>query len=704
MFEVKIVKSTCCMCHGVCGVLVHIKDGKVVKVKGDPDCPTSLGYICSKGRASVEYLYHTERLKYPLKRAGAKGENKWQRISWDEALETITQKLSTFKREYGPESIVMSQGTGRPYTTFNIRFAHALGTPNFVGGSHICYFPRLIASDITCGGLPICDFYGFGGVYPKCIVVWGCNIAETGAADGMCGHQLILAHRRGAKLIVVDPRPIPLSKKSDIWAQIRPGTDVLLALGMLRVIVEEELYDKYFVEKWTIGLERLENRLKDYPLEKVEELTWIPEKTIREMARLYATTKPACLLWGNGLDQNVNAFQNARALLILRGITGNIDVPGGDVFWVPPKDLVQTSPYLSWDITLPERLSPEIAKKKLGANKYPLNPLVWPHTFYDAVMTGKPYPVKALLLMGSNPLTTASNVLKLEETLRKIEFFVLVDLFMTPTGQLADFVLPAASWLEQDDIADHHMIWCVLVRQKVAEIGECWDDKKILMELAKRMDFGDCFPWKDVKDYCNWVLKKTGISFEEFKEIGILKGEMRYRKYEQEGFNTPSGKFEIYSSVLEEKGYDPLPSYLEPPESPYSTPEIANNYPLIAITGCKIQDFFHSELRQIESLRKKNPDPLLEINPETAEGLGIREGDWVWIESPRARIRQRAKLTSGMHPKVVHAQHGWWFPEKEPRDYGWKEYNANMLLAHEPNDPIMGSEPWKGFLCKVYKG
>lgn len=703
MPEEKIVKSACRMCHGVCGVSVYIKDGKVVKVKGDPDCPTSLGYICPKGRASVEYLYHADRLKYPIKRVGAKGENKWQRISWDEALDITAQKLNCFKKEYGPESIAMGQGTGRPYTAFNLRFAHALGTPNFVGNGHICYFPRVIASGITCGRLPMCDFYGLGEVYPECVLVWGCNIAETGAADGMCGHQLILTHRRGAKLIVVDPRPIPLTKKADIWAQIRPGTDVLLALGMLRVIVEEELYDKEFIERWTVGFDRLEHRLKDYPLKKVEELSWVPEKTIREMAHLYAATKPACILWGNGLDMNVNTFQSARALLILMGITGNIDVPGGDVFWVPPEDLVPTSPFISMDITLPERLSPEVAKKKLGTEKYPFNPFAWPHTFYDAVITGTPYPVKALLLMGSNPLTTASNVLKLEEALRKIEFFVLVDLFMTPTGQLADIVLPAASWLEQDDIADLHMIWCVLARQKVAEIGECWDDKKILMELAKRMGFGDAFPWKDVKDYCSWVLEKTGISFEEFKEMGILKGKMRYRKYEQEGFKTPSRKFEIYSSVLEGVGYDPLPSYIEPAESPYSTPELANSYPLIAITGCKTLDFFPSEYRQIKSLRKKNPDPVLEINPKTAEDLGIREGDWVWIESARGKIRQRAKLTPGIHPKIVHAQHGWWFPEKEPPEYGWREYNANLLLAHEPNDPVIGSEPWKGFLCRVYK-
>ncbi len=700
MSEEKIIKSVCRMCHGICGVLVHIKDGQVVKVKGDPECPTSLGYTCPKGRASVEYLYHQDRLKHPLQRVGARGENKWQRISWDDALQTVAERLNHFKKEFGPESIAVGQGTGRPYTAFNLRFANSLGTPNFFSPGHVCYFPRVVASGITCGELPICDFYGFGGEYPKCIVLWGCNIADTGAADGMCGHQLILAHQRGAKLIVVDPRPVSLTAKADIWAQIRPGTDVLLALGMLKVIVEETLYDKEFVEEWTVGFDRLESRLKDYSLAKVEALTWIPETLIREMARLYATSKPACMLWGNGLDMNVNAFQNARALLILRGITGNIDIPGGDVFWVPPKGVVQT---FTKDFFLPEKISPEMARKKIGANKYPLCPFVWPHALYEAVLTGEPYPVKAILLIGTNPLLTASNIAKLEEVLRKIEFCVSVDLFMTPTSQYADIVLPAASWLEQDDVVDIMRGWCAQVRQKATEIGECWDDKKIFIELARRMGFGDCFPWDDVQDYCNWVLQGTGINFEQFKEIGILKGEMQYRKYEQEQFKTPSGKFEIYSSVMEQLGYDPLPSYLEPPESPYSEPGLTENYPFIAIAGCKNMYFFHSELRQIPSLRIKNPDPLVEINPQTAESLGIQDGDWVWIESLRGSIRQRAKLTPGMHPRVIHAQHGWWFPEKSPPEYDMKAHNANMLLPYEPNDPIFGSEPWKGFLCKIYR-
>lgn len=701
----RVVKSICRMCHGVCGVNVHLEGERVTKVTGDPDHPMSRGYICSKGRASPEFLYHPERLRHPLKRAGARGENKWTRISWDEALDTTAERLMHFKNEYGPESVALALGTGRPYMFMSLRFANAFGTPNVISYAHACYLPRVMASFVTCGmPIPVCDFYGFGGVEPACVLVWGCNIPETGSADGMCGPMVTRVIRNGAKSIVVDPRKTPRAARADLWAQVRPGTDAALALAMLHVIIEEKLYDEEFVEKYTVGFERLVERVRQYPPSRAQEITWVPDATIKEMARLYATTKPACMLWGNGLDQGMNCFQNARALMILRAVTGNIDVPGGDVFWVPPENVFQTSPFVAPENTLLDRISPEVAAKKLGyGESIPLNPGVRHPVFWRAVLEQEPYPVKALLIMGTNPLLTSSDPLKGEEALKRLDFSCCVDLFMTPTAQLTDIVMPAASWLEQDDVADLHFIWCVAARQKVAQIGECRDDKKILMDMAKRLGLEDAFPWKDVREWCDYVLEATGLDFEAFKKAGLLKGEMRYRKHEIHGFPTASGKFEIACSALESMGFDPIPDYAEPPESPYSSPVLFEEYPLVAITGAKIEPFFHTELRQVASQRKRNPDPLVEMHPETARGLSIEEGDWVWIESPRGRIRQRAKLTSGIDPSVVSIQHAWWFPEREPPEYGWKESSASLLLDPNPADPLWGSEPWKGFLCKVYK-
>ncbi len=690
-----VFKSTCRMCHGVCGVLVHVRGGRVVKVVGDRERPSSRGYICPKGTASVEYTYHPDRLRHPLKRVGKRGEDRWERIGWPEALDTIAERLGEARDKHGAESVVLSRGTGRPYSAFNARFTNTFGTPNQWGNAHICYHARVQASKLTCGQLPICDFYGFGGVYPQAIMVWGCNIAETHASDGMCGGQLVSAHGKGAKLIVIDPRRTATAAKADLWAQIRPGTDAALALAMIHTIIQEELYDREFVEQWTVGFDSLRERVKTYTPEGMEAVTWVPAGTIREMARLYATTRPACILWGNAVDQSASAYQTARALLILRGITGNIDVPGGDVLWVPPEGVEQTSPFIDTAIVLPEALSPEQAAKRLPGN--------WPHNFCDAVLEGKPYPVKALLNVGANPLVTSSDCLRLESALKQVEFMAAIDLFMTPTTQMADIVLPAAGWLEQDDVADLHFIWCVQVRQKIVEIEECRDDKEILMDLARRLGAGHHFPWKNTREYCDWVLRDSGITFDEFKEIGIITGKMRYRKYLTEGFATRSGKFELYCSALEDRGHDPLPSHTEPPESPVSTPELAREYPLVAITGCKLGGFFHSEGRQIKSLRRLHPEPLVEIHPDAAGPLDIRDGDWVWIESPRARIRQRARLTPDIHPQVIHAQHGWWFPEREAPEYGYKESNPNLLLDNKPCEPVMGAEAWKGFQCRVYK-
>ena len=699
----RIVKSTCRMCHGVCGVLVHIQNDRVVKVTGDPDCPTSKGYICTKGRASLEFLYHPDRLHSPLKRVGERGENKWQRISWDDALDTIAEKLLAFKQEYGPESIVGTQGTGRPYTVFFQRFLSGLGTPNLTGCGHVCYICRIAACAMTCGTLPICDYYGFGGVYPECVLVWGCNVTESGASDGMCGYQLTQAIRTGSKVIVVDPRRTALAAKADYWLQIRPGTDDALAMGMLHTIIHEELYDKAFVEKWTVGFDELAKRVKDYPLERVAEITWVPAEAIRGAARMYAAAQPACTQWGVSIDQNINSFQTIRAILCLSGMTGNIDVPGGDVFWVPPPNVIVQSPRLNPGIMILDKIAPEAWSKKIGAGKYRVLSQVHPHDFLDAVCSGNPYSVKALFIMGSNMLVSRSEPLIIAEALKQIDFIVAVDLFMTPTTQLADIVLPAASWLETDDVADMHFVWCVLVRQKVATIGECRDDKQIMIDLGRRMGMEDCFPWKNVEEYCDWVLKDSGITFAQFKELGILTGKMSYRKYEREGFDTPSGKFEFHCSTLEKMGYDPLPLVVEPPESPYSTPELFKRYPLIITTGARTQHYFHAEGRQVPSLRKRAPDPLVEIHTDTATDLGIVDGDWVWIENPRGRIKQRARLTDGIHPGVVSAQHGWWFPEQEPPEYGFRESNINLLTGGMPYDPHTGSESWRSFLCKVYK-
>jgi anaerobic selenocysteine-containing dehydrogenase len=684
--------------------MVHLKGDRVVKITGDPDSPTSRGYLCPKGSAAPDLLYHPDRLMYPLRRVGSRGENRWKRISWEEALDEVADRFTQIKEQSGAEFLALGQGTGRPYTDWTARFGNAFGTPNFIGPGHICFLPRIIASTLTMGRLPVCDIYGRGGEKPACILIWGCNITHSGAADGMCGGMLQRALNEAKKVIVVDPRRIGPAETADHWLQLRPGTDGALALAMIHTIVAEDLVDHHFIEKYTTGFDKLADHVRSFTPEWAEPITGVKASDIRGAARTYAAHSPACLQWGNGIDMSVCGFHTGRSLLILMGITGNIDRPGGNVLWVPPDKVKPKSILINRDQRGEQFLPPGQKGRMIASGKFPFCPNAHTPTFWDSLITGKPYRVRGLWIFGSNPLLTATQGMKIERALKDyLEFIVVSDLFMTPTVQLADLVLPAVTWLEQDDVVFFHKIWCVIARKKLAQVGEARDDRDVIFEMAHRLGLHEAFPWKDSAEYLDWILEDTGLRFGQFCEKDILFGEMRYRKYETEGFRTPTGKFEISSSVMEGMGLSPLPLFREPPLSPVSTPELAREYPLILISGTKPRNFFHSEYRQIESLRRGHPDPLVEIHPDTASSLGIEEGDWVWIESPAARVRMKAKLFDGIRPDVVNAQHGWWFPEEPPPDYGWKRSNINLLYDHTHFDPESGSEPLRSYLCKVYK-
>jgi anaerobic selenocysteine-containing dehydrogenase len=702
--DTRIVRSSCRGCHGVCQVLVHIKGDAIVKVAGDPDSPTSRGYICPKGLAAPEILYHPDRLTRPLRRTGARGENKWEPVSWDDALDEMTSRLDRIRRESGSEYFAMGQGTGRPYTEFTMRFANAFGTPNFVNPGHLCYLPRVIASAITLGRIPVTDIYGFGGQTPACILNWGCNHIETGAADGMCGSMFNRAVNKADELIVVDPRRIKLAEKADHWLQLRPGSEGALALAMINVIITEDLYDHDFVNKYTFGFDRLAEHTRPFTADWAAPITRVPADLIQSAARTFATTKPAGIQWGNGIDTSVNGFQTGRALLILMGLTGNIDVPGGDVLWVPPEGIKPKSPLIDHSVAGDQFMPPDKKQRILTGGRYPFAPNCHPPTFWKSVITGEPYRVRGMWIVGANPLVTGTQgYLARQALMDHMEYTVVSDLFMTPTAQYADLVLPAAHWLEQDDVVYFHKIWCVLSRKKLAQIGEVRDDRDVMFDLAHRLRLNDAFPWSDRHAYLDWLLEDTGLTFEQFKDKDILFGKMKYRKHETDGFHTPTGKFELYSNIMEHAGRPPLPVYVEPPLSPISKPDLMTDYPFILMTGTKKLEFFHSELHQIESLRKRHPDPIVEIHPETATKLGIVEGDWVLLESPYGRARFKAVLFDGLAPDVVNAEHAWWYPEADPPDYRWDESCANLLFGDEHFDPDTGAEPLKCYICKVSK-
>lgn len=690
MGEILKIRTACRQCHGGCGAIAHVKDGKVIKVEGDPDSPISHGTLCSKGLSVTQLAYHPDRILHPMKKKGTG----WERISWDEALDTIKEKFEAVIAEYGPESIVVGQGTGRDYESHLYRFANQLGTPNVLTAGHMCYVSRVASTLITVGNLPICDYEGG----PKCIVMWACNPQWTNP-DEYKGEGFWRAYKNGAKLIVVDPRKGFLANKADLWLQLRPGTDGALAMGFHHVIIEEELYDRDFVETHINGWEAFKERVKEYSLEKVEEITWVDKNLIRKAARMYAKTKPACIHWGVPTEQTNNCTDCTRTMTGLMAATGNLDTPGGNVLFVnPPTRTVA-------EFSRHKDLSKEQRAKRLGGDRYKLGArvaFITPKVAWEAILTGKPYPLKAGLLCGTNPVSTRANAKEAYDALKKIDFLAVIDFFMTPTAELADIFLPAGTWLEQNHVADN---WkrhgFVVARQKCVEIGEAWQDHKIFQELGKKM--GQEW-WDTVEEGLDYLLEPSGLTWEKFKEKGYLRGEMVYHKYRERGFSTPTGKVELYSTVLEKWGFDPLPKYTEIPESPVSTPQLLDRYPFILNAGLRTPTFFHSANRMMPWLREIRPDPIVEIHPDTARKCGIEEGDWVCIESPRGKARERAKLNDGIHPQVVVAEHGWWYPEMKDPGHGWDISNINLLTdnSHESMDPAMGATNLRACLCNIY--
>ena len=454
--------------------------------------------------------------------------------------------------------------------------------------------------------------------------------------------------------------------------------------------------------RWTHGFDALRERVKQYSPEWAEPITWVAAEKIRAAARLFAAAKPALLDWGCAIEHTPKCIQTIRAVSMLPALTGNVDVPGGWVFGMHG---------LGRFPSLIENLTPAANAKRLGADRFKLLggegadlPAAHIPTLLQAMREGKPYPVKAFLVFGNNTLSTYANAKLVYESLMKLDFMVCADLFMTPTAELADIVLPAASWPELNELAGLPTVAAnvVLAQQQAVRIGECKSDEEIFVELARRMKLP--VGTEKVEDVLDAQLAagKLGVTFAELKERGFVKVPFRYRKFEDGGFKTPTGKIELYSTRLEALGYPPLPHYEEPPESPVSAPEVARDYPLVLTSGGRIPFFFNSEHRQIANLRKARQHPLAEIHPATAARHGIANGDWMWIETRRGRIRQKAKLTTGIDPRVIHVEHGWWFPEEPAPDYGIWKSNANLLTDNQPPyDPAMGTYQLRGLLCRV---
>lgn len=822
-----------------CGLLAYVdkKTGQVVKVEGDPSDPVSQGKICTDRVPNIpKVIYHKAQLLYPLKRVGERGENKWERISWDKAMDEVAAKLKGLVQKYGPETIATIEGTYRSdvYWT-RTRFLNLIGNPaNVLDAGTIC-------GQVTTS-LHHCMFGDPGRshdiVNANCVVT-ARDFNASFPAMWWWLEKRIKDGRKGLKpplkLIITDDRCTDIVRYADHWLQLRPGTDGALFMCWLNIIINENLFDEKFVREWTnaaflirsdtnkllrypeVGVDAegedfvvwdeknkspgryncerqeykaskpaltgtyeikllngktvkcrtiwqaLTDRVAPYTPEKTETITWVPAQQIKETARTYATTKPAVIQWCVASDQiGKNAVRVEIAKTILRMITGNIDVLGGEPLYGPGPIIGGKMFIRDSMLELSDKLPPSQYSKMIGADKYKMMSLErWaltegnykrvfgipenmsghrvqanPPAGWRQILSGKPYPVRALITWSANPMVSLANTKLVYRALKDVDLHVVCEHVMTPTAQLADYVLPIATKMErcwmgtyQDCASD-----VAVAEAAIKPLGERRSDYQFWRELALRFGFEEYFPWKTDEEVADYRLKpigltlkeaaKKGLVYSEFGATGLVPGTAKNEKggytgrlYEKvdsrtgkpRGFATQTGKAELYSIVLEQLGYDPLPSYEEPAESPLSTPALATRYPLILTTGGRHRPQFHSEYRQWGmGMREQHPDPIVDINTDTARNLEIANGQWVWIETRKGRIVMKARVSHAIHPKVVNAQASWWYPElpgEEPWLHGAWISNVNVLTDDDPAtlDPYAGAWGCRALLCKVYK-
>ncbi len=716
--EIKI--GLCKGCgHDQCQFKAVVEDGKLVKLLNfseSPFTPTWTTQGCPKNQATRELLYDPRRLNYPLKRKGARGEGKWEQIGWDQALDEIAERLSDIREQYGAEAVGAIQGFYNEQWDIG-RFFNLFGSPNLSNiNSPICSGVEAFMNIVCIGGITC---YGPPTDKVKCFVMWS---GEHWTGSGIKQQT----ETKAEKTIVVNSTGSPQARAATIWLQPRPGTDTALGLGWLNVIINEELYDKEFVEKWTYGFDALKERVNEFPLERVEKITWVPKQKIIDAARLYATTKPASINWGSACGHiGRNAAETERVRIALRAITGNLDIDGGNHLIRPHSKLISFKSLL-----LDEMLPVAQYRKSLGGERFRV--MGWPGwellpdkksqraftsrgSAYPALMhsirTGEPYRVRAVFTTACNPMLTVSDTKHCYDGLKHgVDLHVSLELFQTPTSMLADYVLPITFWPERSTINFlEHSSSVIVGQQLVPKAYERRDDYDVWRGLGIRLGQEKYWPWKDLNEVHDYRLQNFGMTLDEFaQKKGWDTEATDFNSHERVGFQTPTGKVELSSLIFEAQGYDPLPHFEEPAESPISRPELAREYPYILINNPKSKFYMHSQFRHSASLRKRHNEPFVKIHPETAERHGIKDGDMVWIENRRGKIKQKAKISEDVRPEIVAPDFGWWFPEKpaeEPSLFGVWESNFNVLSCDAMDYAAESAPSWnlEALLCNICK-
>jgi cysteine desulfurase NifS len=705
----------CGICPAGCFITATLQDGRLVRVEPQEDHP--LGMLCHIGRHSPQIVHDPDRLLYPLRRSGPKGSYQFERISWDEAMDTVVAALLKIKESHGPEALAIYTGRGSFDMSLCDIFQPAdaavssassvffpFGSPNTLGVGALCYVSfAMIAPHVTMGEMYITMETDLEQA--ELIVIWGANPATD--SPPLTHRQILQARERGAQVIAIDPRRSGTAREADArWIPIRPGTDGALALALIGVLVEEELYDEGFARDWTVGFDDLCQLVQHYRPEVAEHITGVPAETVRELARQLASARGACPVMYSGLEYSDSGVQAIRAVFTLFALAGHLDVPGGLMFRMKQNIFPQNRSRLV--------ANPDM-KKALGRDRFPVYSAYRGESHAsilpEAVLEGKPYPIRALAILGGSMMTAWPDPDLWRRTFSALDFMVSINRYHTADSAYADIVLPATTYYENVSFMRYGPLF--KIREKLVEPqGESRNDFFIQAELARRLGYGELYPQSE-EEMLRFALQGTGFTLEEVRENGgdarLPTVMMQYKKWEKgllrpdgkPGFNTPSGKFEIASSILAENGYDPLPVYTEPGEGPLAQPELAREYPLVFNSGTRTIYDFRTQHHGVKGLSESHSVPPVTMNSMDAAELGISDGERVWVETPRGRAPLFAQVTDDIVRGSIDAAMGGGGPLGSS---GWQESNVNVLTDPQRYDVISGFPVYKTLLCRVTKG
>ncbi len=691
---IEIRKTMCSICNpdSHCGIDAYVKDGRLIKVEGTAGNPHSGGTLCAKGAAQRQYVYHKERLLYPMKRIGRRGSDGFVRITWEEAYQQIAERLMEQKARYGAKSVCFFSGFAKWYRPGLMRLASAFGTPNYGTESSTCFRATQLAWKLVFGAGTQPDFQNAG-----LLVLWSKNPAYSQSYQT----RLIMDRlEQGMKLIAVDPRDTPMTRRADIHLKLKPGTDGALALSIAHVMIKEQIYDEEFVGQYTYGFQEYKEYVQQFPPEIGESLTGVPKEQIIAAARMYASVKPgAMMVSASPVVHHVNGVQNYRAVMMLVGLTGNYDVRGGNV--VTPYGYCYSSSFVKTNERAfeGERYDGEPG---IGEEEFP----VWFRLIRDEVqavripdyiLEKKPYEIKSIIGFGLNHrMWPDSNHMR--KALEQVDFFVNTELFMTPTCRYADILLPACTSMERSQIRVYQENYLFCSEPAIEPLGESRHDMQIILDLARSLDLKDEMLSLSYEEFMDFLIKPAGVSLEELRKHreGMYAPVIQpheERGYQKTGFATPSGKMEFVSQVLadypERPGYDPLPVYRS--RSQVYPALSSEEYPLLLCAGCRKPQLVHTRCYRMPWLAGLENTALADLHPEDGAALNLSQGEEIWISTPKGRIAALANLTAIGQKGVVFLYHG--HPDRDP----------NELIDKDYLDPISGFPGYKSFPCKVEK-